>query len=375
MSIIKFESTGKVENLKNILREISLENIIILSTEKNNISTDEYNNLLAEFADTKKITGGVFPLVIFENKHYEIGTVVIALSMDMNIHVVENLSTSDDFVEDIEEFADLDYQGKTNIVFVDGLSANIGGFIDEVFNIVGVFQNFIGGGAGSLSFEQKPVILTPNGIKKDCAVILNIDLESYIGVSHGWKSISGPHQVTKSDKNKIIELDYKPALQVYKSVVEPHNNNIKITEENFFEVAKGYPFGINKFDSEKIVRDPIFLENNSLVCVGEVNQGDYVDILNGDNALLIEAAKHAKDISLQAIENTSDISNKNSFALFIDCISRVLFLEEDFSKELNNVKIDNIPMVGALTLGEIANNGNDYLEFYNKTSVFGLLKK
>ena len=59
---------------------------------------------------------------------------------------------------------------------------------------------------------------------------------------------------------------------------------------------------------------------------------------------------------------------------FIDCISRVLFLEGDFEQELQAVSRSGIPLIGALTLGEIANSRNDYLEFYNKTSVVGVLQ-
>ncbi|MEL6845597.1 MAG: FIST C-terminal domain-containing protein, partial [Bacteroidota bacterium] len=59
--------------------------------------------------------------------------------------------------------------------------------------------------------------------------------------------------------------------------------------------------------------------------------------------------------------------------LFIDCISRVLFLEDQFYRELEAVYDSETPLLGALTLGEIANFGKDFLEFYNKTAVLGVL--
>jgi len=48
-----------------------------------------------------------------------------------------------------------------------------------------------------------------------------------------------------------------------------------------------------------------------------------------------------------------------------------LFLDQDFNQELENVHrfVNDVPFFGVLSLGEIANNGNDYLEFYNKTAV------
>ena len=54
--------------------------------------------------------------------------------------------------------------------------------------------------------------------------------------------------------------------------------------------------------------------------------------------------------------------------VFIDCISRVLFLQDEFGAELAAVA-GNEAVVGALTLGEVAGDLGGFLEFYNKTAV------
>jgi len=102
-----------------------------------------------------------------------------------------------------------------------------------------------------------------------------------------------------------------------------------------------------------------------------VPENTVLDILKGKSKSLINAAK-------LAATDSSKLSGKVKNTLIIDCISRVLFLEDDFSKELIEVKkaiksIDsNIIPEGVLTLGEISSQ-EGYLEFYNKTIVIGLL--
>ena len=89
---------------------------------------------------------------------------------------------------------------------------------------------------------------------------------------------------------------------------------------------------------------------------------------------MIQSAKTAIKSSIANL--TADI--KHTF--IIDCISRTLFLEEEFPKELiaiseampeSNEK-ETIPQ-GVLSLGEISSSEKGYLEFYNKTLVIGIL--
>ena len=105
--------------------------------------------------------------------------------------------------------------------------------------------------------------------------------------------------------------------------------------------------------------------------MGEVPVESYIDILSGSTKSLVAAARRARRLAAEAYAGPSS----DCLTVFIDCISRVLYLQEDFDQELAAVYNSGDRMVGALTLGEIANSGRDYLEFYNKTSVVGILKQ
>ncbi len=251
-----------------------------------------------------------------------------------------------------------------------GLQIELALYISSIFTVFGLENNYIGGGAGSLNMVSKPCLFSNEGLLMDHGIIVFFEGRSGIGVNHGWKSVSGPYRVTSSDHNIIKTLDWKPAFDVYSNVIQNHSGQ-KITKDQFFDIAKAYPLGIAKLGAERVVRDPIkALDDDSIMCVGEVMEGTFVDILNGDAKSLIAAAGNAKKISLQAINDHA----KPSIILFIDCISRVLFLEDKFKYEINEVWSNDLPLVGACTIGEIANSGSDYLEFYNKTSVVGIIE-
>lgn len=370
--LIKVDPTGSVAGFRDLLGQVLVrektKGLLILACDANGFTPELLDETLRQV--TVPLFGGIFPEILHNDKKLTRGTIVVGLPVVPNVQVIPNLS---DPAADYDAIVDQKIprlgQAKTMFVWVDGLSKRISALIDSLFNIFGLEINVIGGGAGSLSFKQKPCLFTEEGILQDSAVLALLNMESGIGVSHGWQSISGPFKVTEADQNIIKTLDWEPAFELYREVVEKSSGK-QFDGNNFFEIAKGYPFGINKLGSEKVVRDPIMRgEQGELICVGELPEDSYVDILSGDHTSLIQAAGKALALAQAAFKAKS--TGKTVF--FIDCISRVLFLEQAFRQELAAVFDEETPMIGALTLGEVANSGKDYLEFYNKTAVVGVL--
>jgi len=314
--------------------------------------------------------GGIFPKVIHGNTILEKGIVINTLNEIETLFVIENISLKNFSVPDIEFNNSFNYSLFT---YVDGLTSNISYFLGELYENYGMQTNYFGGGAGSLSLEQQPCVFTNSGFYQDAAVLCVVKMKSYIGVRHGWNKVDGPFIVTKAEGNVIKEINWDNPFKIYKNVVESHSEKV-FDKDNFFDIAKGYPFGILKEDAECIVRDPLMTnDKGELICVGELEDNMVVDILNGDEITLIEAAKKATFDSIQQASTPRK-------AIVIDCISRVLFLGENFERELSSVTetinshFPELSIGGALTLGEISSYGEGFLEFYNKTIVVGLFE-
>lgn len=372
--LVKWDKSVEVADFARCLEAVAGSEgvgfVVILACDANGYAAEEIDPVLQGIS--VPVIGGVFPKVVAGGELLETGFLVVGFDCSAKVCVVEGLSDSEvDFEDSLESF-DVDLSAaKTLMVCVDGLSSRISALVDELFAVFGLEANYIGGGAGSLSFEQKPCVFTNDGLKEDCAVIAFTDLEAGIGVSHGWRDLEGPFEVTESKRNEIISLDWRPALEVYEETLRAQAD-VSLDSSDFFEVSKSFPFGISKLGAEKIVRDPIALgEGGSILCVGEVPQHAFVHVLAGVPESLVAAAGEAVSRARDAFPGKPE-----SHGVFlIDCISRYLFLGNRFEEELNAVSPEgDAPLFGALTLGEIANNRKDYLEFYNKTAVVGVLQ-
>jgi hypothetical protein len=317
--------------------------------------------LIASFNSHQiKIFGGIYPTIFFNKQKYDEGFLI--LSLPMAEHVL-TLSALDDSTFNIDFTLE---NINTAILLTDGLMEQTDTFLRKVYSKFGNEMNIVGGGAGFMSLTQQPCLFTNDGIFKDCGILALLKNKSKIGVKHGWEVFDGPFIATSTQKNVIIELNWRPAFEVYKEAIE-NNSTYIFKTDNFFEIAKRFPFGIYKEGTEYIVRDPFVLnDDNSITCISEIPENSTLQILTGNPDTLIQAA-------MEVAKMTNSVFNENSNFLIFDCISRVMFLNDRFKDELEVIgKVyctDKIEIFGVATLGEIASDGMGFVEFYNKTIV------
>jgi hypothetical protein len=340
--------------------------VLMMMAAQSSVPLETVEKLLMN--SSKPVFGGIFPYVLFDKSLMSTAIVLISFSVRYQMAIIQDLTNREQVEHELQR--QLPWQNMergTLFVFVHGISDGVQRLIDGMFNQYGLETNYIGGGCGTLQNWRLPCVITPHGILSDAAILVLADVPSGIGVSHGWQSVSHAFKVTEVKDNEIISINWRPALEVYRSVVEDHAG-IRFSELPFSEIARAYPFGIAKLADELVIRDAIDVNGTNIVCVGNVRCGSYVHIMHGKPDYVSAAASKAKRRALESLKG-----REPELMLFMDCISRVLFLGELFAREITHVSMENIPLTGALTLGEIANNGYDYLELYNKTCVVGLL--
>ncbi|SFC66778.1 FIST C domain-containing protein [Flexibacter flexilis DSM 6793] len=338
-------------------------------------NTHTYNSYLLFIADStrlspdtaqllykileKPLLGGIYPELIAASRRQQTGFLLIPLPMVFEVTLLDLSKNMAVIIQQLETLGQL-FSVKSVFCFVDFLSQNKDTLIQEVYNTFGHGVNYLGAGAGALDFKPLDSILYNGIFYGNTALVAVCGSDIQVGVAHGWSPISEPIKVTEVDGNIVKSLNWQPAFEVYQKEIFAHSGK-QITEATFFEIAKSYPLGLVRMDAEMVIRDPYASLNGHLHIIDHVPQGDYVRIMHGNPHSLLAGAEHA--ISL-----LNNGEKENTLKFCVDCISRVLYMDADFVKELNILGQNGL-FDGVLSLGEIANAGESALELYNKTVV------
>jgi len=252
----------------------------------------------------------------------------------------------------------------TVIVLPDGFTPDVSEILLGLYNGMGAEFKYIGGGAGDNLRFFKTYQFTEAGVKSNAvasALLSGVAIGTSIG--HGWRPRGDLLVITRAKKKKIIEIDARPAFDVYSERLGG------ISGDQFPEWGMRYPLGTPDIRGNYLIRDPITVnEDKSINLVTEIPDNAVANLMEGSTEVLVEAAR---EVATAAVNQVA----KPRFALIFDCISRYLFMGNDFGKELNAIREvvgTEVPMLGVLTFGEIGSYA-DFPQFHNKTLALAVL--
>ncbi|MCL6264136.1 FIST C-terminal domain-containing protein [Craterilacuibacter sp. RT1T] len=316
--------------------------------------------------------GGIFPALIAAGHRLDSGYIILPLAFELEVCVLRDIGARPhallkDLVGGFS--AQRQHDSRTVMVFADGLSPGMGALVEALFHVFGLQSNYLGGGSGALGLPGAASLITPQGVLCDAAVVCAGTLQSQVYVAHGWQRLAGPLEVTRSHGNLLESLEGESALAVYRQVLA--RQGLELDEgEGFYAHAAAHPFGIGRLSGEFVVRDPVALiADGALRCVGDIPHGILLHIMQGNPDTLLAAAatlRRQADAALPA-------GSWHGIDFVVDCISRASFLGGRIAEELVCLHTPAREQIGAFTLGEIANRGQEYLEFHNKTIVLSAL--
>ena len=149
------------------------------------------------------------------------------------------------------------------------------------------------------------------------------------GSMGGWEEFGLDRIVTKSDHNKLYELNEQNALELYKKYLGDYSKDLPGS-------ALLFPLSMKvKYSDRRIIRTVLAIDNDkqSMIFAGNLPEGNTVRLMRADFDKLIDASATAAKESLEVMR-----SNQPDLTLMISCVGRKIVLESRLWEEVKNAE-------------------------------------
>jgi hypothetical protein len=254
----------------------------------------------------------------------------------------------------------------TLYLIFDALIQNTASMLEELYLRLADQVDYAGVAGGSETFERMPCVFDGERVVDHGVLGLLLPSNVTTVLEHGFAAPAKVMTATATSGNRIISIDWRPALDVYREIVR-RECGIELTPANFYEHAVRFPFGILRANSEVIVRIPVAMTDDGCVyCIGEVSE----------NAILFVLRAPVEDRDYCAMRLATRLQGTDgpleSALLVFYCAGRRLQMGDDAIVELRKLAAaaGSESIAGALSLGEIGStNDGGYPLFHNATLV------
>ncbi|MCD6191119.1 MAG: PAS domain S-box protein, partial [Sulfurimonas sp.] len=230
---------------------------------------------------------------------------------------------------------------KCIITFSDGLKLDGEKYLEGLSHLTNENVVIAGGTAADLFKFEKTFTILNSDVFSGGVVGVSLsgdELEAYSDYNLGWKAIGPVFTITKSDGNRVYEIDNKNIIDVYRDVLGD-------------DVANDIPASTIEFPLIKQEHDTLIarsmitkLDDNSILYAGSLKEGEKVQFGIGSATLV------------NIYNSSAEIKNHNVQASFIySCAARKQFLNKELEKTFKKINAI-VPTAGFFTYGEFLSN-------------------
>ena len=183
------------------------------------------------------------------------------------------------------------------------------------------------------------------------------------GCRGGWEPFGPARRVTRSDGNRLFELDGRPALALYRSYLGVYADGLPGS-------ALLFPLAIQTPDRPApVVRTVLAVDEDtqSMTFAGDLPEGATAQLMRATHDMLVDGAvAAARDCGV------ADVGSAVAFA--VSCVGRRLVFGERAEEEVEAVRavLGAVPLVGFYSNCEVS-PGTGFSELHNQTMTLALL--